>query len=117
MVSYFSDLFSVLKGDFIDLDKTEAALLGAPKGETISIWAALESKHGKLLAHIACFVFSILIQWDHCKKQLTNAPMFFENYLRASFGLLIFAAFLLFLFLGLLKIFCLFFIFFSKPLG
>lgn len=88
-MSYLADLWSVIKADGIALDETEAALLGAPNGETISLWAAMASRHGVWLAWVACAVFSVLIQWDHCHKQLLGQPMKPVNYLRAIVCLLV----------------------------
>ena len=87
-VSYFSDLWLALKGDFIALDETEAALLGAPSGETISLWSAMEARHGVWLAHITCLVLW-LVQAHHCKDQMLGIPMKTWNYLRAAMMLLI----------------------------
>ena len=58
-MTYFSDLWSVLKGDGIALDETEAAMLGAPGGETLSLWTAMEARHGVWLAHVACLAHSM----------------------------------------------------------
>lgn len=88
-MTYVSDLFSVLKADGIALDETEAAILGAPSGETISLWAAMEARHGIWLARLACAVFSVLVQWDHCHKQLVGQPMKPMNYVRAIACLLV----------------------------
>ena len=87
-VSYFSDLWLALKEDFIALDETEAALIGAPPGETVSLYAAFEAKHGVFLAHITCLVLW-LVQAHHCKKQLLGIPMKTWNYARAAVLLLI----------------------------
>lgn len=83
MSGYFADLWAVLKADGIALDETEAAFLGAPNGETISLWSAMANRHGSVLGHIACAVWSVLIQWRHCHKQLIGAPMKPLNYVRA----------------------------------
>lgn len=82
-MSYFGDIFAVLKGDGIALDETEAALIGAPNGETISLYAAMEKRHGVWLAKLACAAFSLLIQRHHCSKQLLGQPMKPLNYVRA----------------------------------
>lgn len=82
-MSYLSDLWAVLRGDGIALDETEAALLGIPNGETISLYEAMQARHGQLLARVACMVFSVLIQRHHCRDQLTNVPMRSMNYVRA----------------------------------
>lgn len=82
-MSYWRDLWAVLKADGIALDETEAALLGLPNGETISIGEAMAARHGVVLAIVACAVFSVLIQWGHCQKQLAGAPMSGLNYARA----------------------------------
>ena len=89
MRRYFADLWNALKGDGIALDKTEGAILGASHGETISLWAAMENRHGKWLAHIACVALSVLVQYDHCHKQLVGQPMKRLNYLRAFACLLV----------------------------
>ncbi|MDD2878792.1 MAG: hypothetical protein PHZ23_16365 [Acidiphilium sp.] len=83
-MTYLSDLWSVLKGDGIALDETEAALLGIPNGETISLYEAMQKKHGVLLAKIACAIFSVLIQRHHCANQLDGTPMKPMNYVRAT---------------------------------
>ena len=88
-MSYLADLWSVIKADGIALDETEAALLGAPGGETISLWAAMASRHGVWLARLACAVFSVLIQHDHCHKQIVGQPMQPVNYVRAIVCLLV----------------------------
>ena len=82
-VSYFSDLWLALKGDFLALDETEAALIGAPPGETLSLYAAFEAKHGVWLAHITCLVLW-LVQAHHCKDQMLGIPMKTWNYIRAA---------------------------------
>ncbi len=87
-MSYFHDIYIVLKGDALDLDRTEAALLGAPGDETISLWSAISAKHGRLLGHIACAILSVLVQWDHCHKQIVGVPMKPMNYARALVALL-----------------------------
>lgn len=83
VMTYFADIWSVLKGDGIALDVTEGALIGVPNGETISLYAAMQAKHGQILAMVACAVFSVLIQWNHCADQLTGVPMKPLNYVRA----------------------------------
>lgn len=88
-MAYFTDLWAVLKADGIAFDETEAALLGAPGGETISLWAAMQARHGVVLATIACAVFSVLIQTSHCKKQMLGQPMKAGNYVRAMACLLV----------------------------
>ncbi|WP_298283137.1 hypothetical protein [Acidocella sp.] len=87
-MSFWRDLDAVLKADGIRLDEAEAALLGAPRGETISLWAAMAQRHGVVLAAVACVIFSVLIQWDHCHKQLVGAPMTGLDYFRALLCLL-----------------------------
>ena len=82
-MTYWQDVWAVLKTDGIDLDKTEAALLGIPNGDTISIWEAMEAQHGVFQAVVACAIFSVLIQWGHCRKQLLGQPMKPVNYIRA----------------------------------
>ncbi|WP_298281281.1 hypothetical protein [Acidocella sp.] len=86
---YWANIWSVVKADGIQLDETEAAILGAPRGETISLWAAMARRHGVVLAAIACAIFSILIQWDHCHKQLIGAPMSGLDYFRATICLIV----------------------------
>ena len=87
-MTYLSDLYTALKGDFIALDETEAALIGAPPGETLSLYAAFEAKHGVFWAHITCLVLW-LVQAHHCKDQMLGIPMKTWNYLRAAILLLI----------------------------
>jgi len=81
-VSYLTDLWAVLKGDGIALDKTEAALIGAPNGETISLFSAIEARHGWIAAKVMCAILW-LVQEHHCRDQLTNVPMKPNNYVRA----------------------------------
>lgn len=82
-MSYFGDLLAALKGDAIQLDETEAALIGAPAGETVSMFAAMEAKHGVAFAHLACALLWI-VQAHHCADQLLGVPMTWWNYLRAA---------------------------------
>ena len=89
-MSYWGDIGAVLKGDFIALDDTEAAILGAPKGETVSLYAEMERRHGWLLARVACVIFSVLIQRGHCRNQLAGGkPMGEQNYIRAAICLVV----------------------------
>lgn len=89
-MSYWGDIGAVLKGDFIALDDTEAAILGAPKGETVSLYAEMERRHGWLLARVACVIFSVLIQRGHCRNQLAGGkPMAEQNYIRAAIWLVV----------------------------
>ncbi|MGC9271935.1 hypothetical protein [Acidiphilium sp.] len=81
-MTYLTDLYAVLKGDGIALDETEAALLGIPNGETISLYEAMQARHGSTLAHIACALLW-LVQEHHCRDQLANVPMQPNNYIRA----------------------------------
>ena len=104
MSRYFKDLWSVLRADGIDLDKTEEAILGGPEGDTISLWSAMEARHGVVLACIACFVFSILIQFHHCQKQLLDQPMLPANYIRATICLIVIPVILAILIWHILKI-------------
>lgn len=83
---YFSDLWTVIKGDLIELDADEAKLFGAPAGETISLFAAMEARHGYTLACIACFCLSIIVEWGHCKNQLAGRDMSTMAYVRAGIG-------------------------------
>ena len=87
-MTYLRDLYAALKGDFLALDETEAALIGAPPGETLSLYAAFEAKHGVFWAHVMCGVLWIA-QAHHCKDQLLGIPMKTWNYLRAAVLLLI----------------------------
>ena len=83
-----SDLWSVLIGDGVALDKEEAKLLGNKYGQTISIWAAIESRHGSIIAHIVCLGL-FLVQWKHCRDQLVGVPMQPPNYIAAAILLLL----------------------------
>jgi hypothetical protein len=96
-VSYWSNIWSVLKADGIALDETEAALLGAPSGETISLWSAMEALHGVWPARLACLIWAILIEWRHCHKQLLGQPMPGLSYVRAAVCLMAVPATLVFL--------------------
>ena len=89
-MTFLSDLWGILKGDGVRLDEDEAAALGAPAGETISVWVAMDARHGSALAHIACLAL-FLVQWRHCHDQLAGVPMQPVNYLRALILLLLFA--------------------------
>ena len=90
-MSFLADLYEVLKTGGLQLDKAEAQALGGPKGDTISVWAAMESRHGSALAHVACAAFSVLIQTHHCRDQIAGVPMETQNYVRALVGLVLFA--------------------------
>ncbi len=89
-MTILSDLWAVLKGAGIRLDEEEAAALGAPAGETISIWEAMQARHGNALAHVACLAL-FLVQWRHCRDQLAGVPMRTQNYARAMVLLILFA--------------------------
>lgn len=93
-MSALSDIEAILGGDGIRLDKWEAAQLGAPSGETISMWDALVSRHGSLIASIGC-IGLWLVQFQHCKKQLAHQPMAAQNYVRAAFFLVLAAPFVI----------------------
>ena len=82
-MTYISDLYAVLKGDGIALDETEAALIGAPNGETISLFSAIEARHGWIAAKVMCAILSVLVQPGHCQKQIIGDPMPGVDYLRA----------------------------------
>lgn len=84
------DLWRIFKGAGIALDEYEASLLGAPSGDTISVWAAISNRHGNLIAHIACLGL-YLVQWQHCRDQIANVPMRPGNYLRAAVLLIVVA--------------------------
>lgn len=89
-MSYWGDIWSVLQADFMALDRTEAAVIGAPRGETVSLYAEMEDRHGALLAHLACVIFSVLIQPKHCANQLAGgAPMKPMNQVRAAVCLVV----------------------------
>ena len=88
MSGFWGDLWKVLKTGGIALDKEEAAAFGAPKGETISLWAAMSAKHGSLLAHVVCAGLWV-VQFRHCEDQLLGVPMGEGNYLRAMVGLVL----------------------------
>ena len=85
-----ADLRAVLRGDGIALDEAEARALGAPCGETISLWAAMRARHGSAIARLACFALW-LVQARHCRDQLAGAPMATQNYVRAAVLLVLFA--------------------------
>lgn len=84
------DLWAALKGAGIALDKDEAAALGGPAGETISVWAAMSARHGNLFAHLVCLGLW-LVQARHCQDQITGVPMTWWNYLKAVVLLVLFA--------------------------
>ena len=89
-MSAVGDLWAVLRGDGIALDEAEARALGAPGGETISLWAAMEARHGSTVAHLVC-VALWLVQFRHCRDQIVGVPMQTQNYIRAIALLLLFA--------------------------
>ncbi|MDE1906634.1 MAG: hypothetical protein KGH75_09320 [Rhodospirillales bacterium] len=89
-MKFLADLWGVLKGAGLRLDHDEASALGAPWGETISIWTAMEARHGSALAHAACLAL-YLVQWRHCRDQLAGVPMQAGNYVRAMVLLMLFA--------------------------
>lgn len=84
------DLWSVLKGEGIALDKEEAEWLGNTNGETISYWMAVENRHGRTAAHLFCAALW-LVQANHCRDQLIGVPMQPSNYVRAIVLLILFA--------------------------
>lgn len=84
-----ADLWSVARGAGIALDRDEAAALGAPNGETISIWDAMAARHGSAIAKVGC-VLLWAVQFRHCRDQLAGVPMAPQNYVRA-FVLLVLA--------------------------
>lgn len=84
------DLWALLKGDGIALDKAEAAALGGPARETISVWAAMAYRHGSFFAHLVCLALWV-VQARHCQDQLHNVPMSTWNYVRAIIVLILFA--------------------------
>lgn len=83
MIAALADLWRVFKGAGITLDRDEAAALGAPSGETISLWVAVANRHGNVVAHIACLGL-YLVQVRHCRDQLAGVPMQPGNYVRAA---------------------------------
>lgn len=89
MRRYFRNLWAALKNEGMALDETEGAILGAPKGYKISMWWAKEARQGKRWACIGCRLLSILVQKDHCEKQLAGKPMTTLSYLRAFACLLV----------------------------
>jgi len=89
-MTYLSDLWAVLRGDGIALDEAEAAALGGPAGDTISLWCAMEARHGRFLARLACLGLW-LVQFRHCRDQLAGVPMQPSNYIRALVLLVLFA--------------------------
>ena len=91
-MSAVADLWAILKGDGIALDEAEARALGAPTGETISLWSAMEARHGSAVAHLVCLGLW-LVQFRHCKDQLAGVPMRTGNYIRAAVLLMLFAPF------------------------
>ena len=81
--SYLSRLWSALKNDGMDLDKTENALCDGDPNQTISMSAALAQQAGKPWGCVLCAILSVLVQSGHCKMQLAGQPMTPWNYLRA----------------------------------
>lgn len=84
------NLWAVLRGDGIALDEAEARWLGNLHGQTISVWAAMEARHGSAFAHLVCLALW-LVQANHCQDQLCNVPMRPQNDLRALALLILFA--------------------------
>lgn len=95
-MTFLPDLWAVLKGDGIALDDAEERALGGPAGETISLWAAMEARHGSALAHLVCLALW-LVQFRHCRDQLAGVPMQTQNYARAFVLLVLFAPVALFI--------------------
>lgn len=89
MSGYWGDLWLVLRADGVELDRTYAAVLGAPEGETLSLWDAHLAKHGWVGAIVACGVLSVLVQWGHCRKQLLSQPMPPIDAIRAGLALVV----------------------------
>ena len=87
-MGYFANLTSAAKAWGLALDRLEGAILGAPAGQTISMWAAQSAQAGSRFAKATCFLLSILVQCQHCQKTLSNQPMGWLSYIRA-FALLI----------------------------
>lgn len=85
-----SDLWKTLTGAGIALDREEAAALGAPAGETISVWAAMSARHGSAVGHLACLGLW-LVQARHCSDTLEGVPMTRWNYVKAMILLVCFA--------------------------
>jgi hypothetical protein len=85
-----NDLITILHGDCIALDKEEADALGGPAGDTISLWAAMQARHGSAFAHIVC-IGLWLVQFRHCTDQLSGVHMRPQNYMRAAVCLVAFA--------------------------
>lgn len=81
-MTIFSDLFAIVKHGGIALDEEEAAMLGAPSGETLSLWTAMEARHGVWLAHVACLAYSMLRPPE---------PHMWTTRLSASFNVLLFS--------------------------
>lgn len=77
-----ADLWAVLTRAGIRLDEAERAALGGPSGTTISVWAAMEARHGNAFAHVVCLALW-LVQFRHCADQIADVPMRPGNYVRA----------------------------------
>ncbi len=87
MLQALKDVVRLAVGLGIKLDKEEEKLLGGPSGETISIWAAVSSRHGNAIAHVVCAMLWI-VQVRHCWDQLHAVPMSAWDYAKAFLGLL-----------------------------
>jgi hypothetical protein len=89
-MTYLAVLYHAIKGDGIALDEAECEALGGPDGQTISMWTAMEARHGSALAHVFCLALWV-VQRHHCRDQLAGVPMEGQNYIRAVIALVAFA--------------------------
>lgn len=96
----FATIFTYFKNLGIALDQLFNVLIlnGSPY-QTMSVNAADEQVKKKVWACWFCNILSVLVQKNHCQKQIDNVPMAEENYFRAAillFGLAFILEFLLF---------------------
>lgn len=72
-------------------DEALCVLIGGPANTTTSDYAA-ENMKGYAWAKWLCAALSVLVQKNHCQKQLNNQPMTVCNYIRAFLCITVFFA-------------------------
>jgi hypothetical protein len=76
-------IFDYLKNIGMAEDRLLDAETGGPYTETFSLRWARAQADGSTMGCIICSVLAVLIQKNHCAKQLANVPMTIWNYIRA----------------------------------
>ena len=72
-----------LKNLGIAEDETLDAVTGGPANESFSLRWARAAANGSRVGCVVCRVLSVLVQKNHCAKQLAGQPMGVWNYIRA----------------------------------